>query len=66
MRSANERAISFLKEGMGIRRVRKGNHVNAQARGDKCVTVFHIMIIMAHLMDRPDLMRSWSKILKIA
>jgi hypothetical protein len=46
--------------------LRKINHVNAQDHGGKCVAAFHIMIIMAHLMDRPDLMRSWSKILKIA
>ena len=66
MRTSTERANSFLKEGMGIRRLRKRNRVNAQAHGDRCITSFHIMIMMAHLMERPDLMRSWSKILKIA
>lgn len=63
LRKANERAISFLKEATGFRRLRKRNRINAQAHGDKCVAAFHIMIMMAHIMKRPDLMRSYSKIL---
>ena len=66
MRTASERAINFLKEAMGFRRVRKRNRVNAQAHGNRCVTSFHIMIMLAHLMDRSDIIRSWSRILKIA
>ena len=66
LRKANERSISFLKEATGFRRLRKRNRVNAQAHGDKCVASFHIMIMMAHIMKKPELMRSYSKILIVA
>jgi len=60
-RSSAERINSNLKEGYGFRRVHKRNKKNVEAHVDKCIAAVHLLAYMAHFLKKPDLMRSWSK-----
>lgn len=62
-RSSVERMNSNLKDGFGFRRVHKRNRVNVEAHIDKCIAAVHMIAYMAHLIGKPELMRSWSRIM---
>lgn len=62
-RSSSERINSTLKEGFGFSRVHKQNKSNVEAHVDKCIAAVHIVAYMAHFLGKPELMRSWSKIM---